>query len=142
MRTVPFPIVMVDDDADDRLMVRRSMEDTELPGPFLEFKDGDAFLAYLESPEGADEHGRPGLVLLDLNMPRLDGWEVLRRMKLSERWRSIPVVVLTTSDRDTDVMSSYKFGACSFITKPASYAELAAKFGTIATYWFDVATLP
>lgn len=141
-RNDPFPVVMVDDDPDDRLMARRGLAASTLPGPFLEFSDGDLFLDYLASDEGASDKGRPGLVLLDLNMPRLDGWEVLRRMKLSDRWRTIPVVVLTTSQRETDVLSSYRLGAASFITKPMTYKELVEAFDVIAAYWLSVATMP
>jgi CheY-like chemotaxis protein len=96
----------------------------------------------MTSDDGTSTNGRPGLVLLDLNMPRIDGWEVLRRLKASAATRAIPVIVLTTSHRSSDVGKTYDLGAAAFVTKPATYTELATAVRHLATFWLDECIIP
>jgi CheY-like chemotaxis protein len=141
MRTT-FPIAVVDDDDDDRLMIARAWDSLGYGHELIEFADGDVFLNYMTSDDGTSTNGRPGLVLLDLNMPRIDGWEVLRRLKASAATRAIPVIVLTTSQRSSDVGKTYDLGAAAFVAKPATYTELATTIRHLATFWLDECTVP
>jgi CheY-like chemotaxis protein len=136
------PIAMVDDDVDDRMMVSRALASLDPPIRLLEFDGAEDFLDYLASEEGRSDMGRPALVLLDLNMPRLDGWEVLRRMKLSKDRADIPVIVFTGSESPVDIQSSYAQGAASFITKPKSYKDLVEALRLATAYWSVLVSLP
>lgn len=114
-------------------------------GPIVFVEDGEQALAYLrhegkyEDPESSP---RPAFVLLDLNMPRVDGRQVLAEMKRDATLRAIPVVILTTSNADWDVARSYSSGASSFITKPVTFEGLVNVARSLNEYWFDTVRLP
>lgn len=135
-------IAMTDDDPDDRMLMSRALRTAGVENPVLEFSDGDELLNYLEKPEGRDGEGRPGLIILDLNMPRVGGHEVLSRLKADEHVRTIPVIVFTTSDEQEEMVRSYELGAASFITKPMTYGDMLDAFDTIRRYWLRLAMLP
>ncbi|MEO0564020.1 MAG: response regulator, partial [Chloroflexota bacterium] len=120
-------IVMADDDEDDRILAQAAFEESALRNAVDFVEDGEELMAYLRR-EGPYEHLRntplPGLVLLDLNMPRKDGREVLQEIRSDERLKRIPVVVLTTSQQQEDVIRSYGLGANSYITKPVTFDGL------------------
>lgn len=144
-RHQPISILMADDDPDDRLMAREAFVECRVANPLHFVGDGEELMAYLRR-EGdfadEDRFPMPGLVLLDLNMPRKDGREALREIKADPDLRRIPVVVLTTSKAEEDVARSYLDGANSFITKPASFEGLVDVVQSLGKYWLDTVDLP
>jgi CheY-like chemotaxis protein len=137
-------ILCAEDDPDDRLLLRDAAREIGF-GPIVFVEDGEQALAYLrregkyKDPESSP---RPAVVLLDLNMPRVDGRQVLAEMKNDATLRAIPVVILTTSNADWDVAGSYASGASSFITKPVTFEGLVNVARTLNNYWFDTVRLP
>jgi len=135
---------MAEDDEEDRMMVRDALGEAA-PGVELRcVEDGEDLLDYLHH-RGRWAGGcapRPGLVLLDLNMPRKDGREALRELKADPQLRALPVVVLTTSREEDEVARSYSLGANSFIRKPVSYKGLVAVMQALGMYWFSTVELP
>lgn len=141
----PITILMADDDPDDRLMARDAFAECALPNPLRFAEDGEELMAYLHRMGRYADQGAyptPGLILLDLNMPRKDGREALREIKSDPELRKIPVVVLTTSKAEEDVARSYLDGANSFITKPASFEGLLDVVQSLGKYWLDTVDLP
>jgi CheY-like chemotaxis protein len=134
-------ILMADDDADDQLMAREAMEEAGLTNVLKFVEDGEELLDYLRRT-GAyadpDSAPRPGLILLDLNMPRMDGREALREIKADPELRRIPVVVLTTSKSEEDILRTYDLGVNSFITKPVTFEGLVEVMKQLAHYWFEI----
>lgn len=138
-------ILMAEDDADDRLMTREAFQECRLGNPLQFVVDGDELMDYLKRRgqfADAARYPMPGLILLDLNMPRKDGREALREIKADPELREIPVVVLTTSKAEEDVANSYSAGANSFITKPVSFAALIEVVQTLGKYWLQIVDLP
>ena len=138
-------ILMAEDDADDRMMTREAFTECRLGNPLQFVADGEELMDYLHRRgQFADEvrYPMPGLILLDLNMPRKDGREALREIKADPGLRDIPVVVLTTSKAEEDVANSYSAGANSFITKPVSFAALIEVVQTLGKYWLQIVDLP
>lgn len=141
----PITILMADDDEDDQLLARQALEESRLANDLRCVNDGEELLDYLHcrgayaAPAGAP---RPGLILLDLNMPRKDGREALREIKATPGLRSIPVVVLTTSKQEQDILRSYDLGVNSFVTKPVTFEGLVEVMKTLGKYWFQVVELP
>lgn len=141
----PITILMADDDPDDRLMTQEAFTECRVGNPLRFVSNGEELLDYLHRRgEYADEaaYPMPGLVLLDLNMPRKDGREVLREIKGDPRLCGIPVVILTTSKAEEDVLRSYQDGVNSFITKPVTFAALLEVVQTLGRYWLQVVDLP
>ena len=138
-------ILMADDDADDRLLAKDALAECRLPGELHFVENGEELLDYLHRrnkyAQGAATP-RPGLILLDLNMPRKDGREALREIKSNPELRKIPVVVLTTSQADTDIAQIYDLGANSFITKPVNFDSLVKVMRVLGDYWCDIVELP
>ena len=138
-------ILLADDDEDDRMMTRDALRDARLHNELRTVIDGVDLLAYLRH-EGdyADPAAspRPGLILLDLNMPRMDGREALAAIKADPDLRSIPVVVLTTSKAEEDVLRSYDLGVNSFITKPVTFLGLVEVMKIFSRYWLEIVDLP
>jgi CheY-like chemotaxis protein len=141
----PAVILMAEDDSDDRLLVRDALAECPWQGELRFVENGEELLDYLMHrgdyaiPSAAP---RPGLILLDLNMPRKDGREVLREIKADVELRRIPVVVLTTSKADTDIESIYGLGANSFISKPVQFDALVSVMKVLGQYWFQTVELP
>lgn len=140
----PLSILVVDDDPDDRLLIGDAFRQTNLAGALAFVEDGQALLDYLrhQGPFAEGRPPRPGLVMLDLNIPGKDGREALADMKADPALRGIPVVVLTTSTDEEDVMRSYELGVSGFVHKPASYAALLEMVTVIGKYWTEVVALP
>lgn len=138
-------ILMADDDVDDCELTEHALREARVPNPFRYVHDGVELLEYLRregqysTPEAAP---RPGLILLDLNMPRLDGRQVLSEIKADPDLRRIPVVVLTTSKAQEDILRSYDLGVNSFITKPVAFAKLIDIMRVLGEYWFEIVKLP
>jgi two-component system response regulator len=141
----PIVILMADDDPDDRLLTKEALEESRVLNELHFVEDGEELLAYLRR-EGkfADPASspRPGLILLDLNMPRKDGREALQEIKADPDFRRIPVVVMTTSSAEEDVFRSYDTGANSFVTKPVTFEQLATLMRALGRYWIEFVELP
>ncbi len=142
---MPITILMADDDADDRQLTREALEDARLINDIRFVENGEELLDYLRrqgkyAPPA--EAPRPGLILLDLNMPRKDGREVLKDIKQDPDLRTIPVVVLTTSKSDEDIYRSYDLGVNSYIVKPVTFEALVDILQTLEKYWFEIVELP
>ena len=142
----PFTILLADDDEEDRELARDALQDSRLANEMKFAVDGQDLLDYLRHEgrwAGPDiDAPRPGIILLDLNMPRKDGREALAEIKADESLRRIPVVVLTTSKDEADVLSSYDLGVSSFITKPVTFGGLVDVMRTWTQYWFEIVELP
>jgi CheY-like chemotaxis protein len=137
---------MADDDEDDRVLTADALKRSRLINDVRFVVDGDDLMQYLRGTgayaTGGVPSPRPGLILLDLNMPKKDGREALAEIKSDPVLRSIPVVVLTTSKAEEDIVRTYDLGVNSFVSKPVSFEELAAVMRTLACYWFDLVELP
>jgi CheY-like chemotaxis protein len=138
-------ILMADDDADDRLLAADALAEARLNNELRFVEDGEELMDYLNrrgrwSAPGAAP--RPGLILLDLNMPRKDGREALREIKAHPELRRIPVVVLTTSRAEEDVLRSYDLGASSFISKPVTFDGLVSAMKALGRYYIEIVELP
>lgn len=141
----PITILMADDDAEDRMLAREALEESRLANDFRYVENGEELLDYLRRRgKYADPavSPRPGLILLDLNMPRKDGFEALAEIKEDPNLRQIPVVILTTSRAEEDVYRGYDLGVNSFITKPVSFEGLVEAMKTLGRYWFEIVELP
>jgi len=140
----PIVILMADDDADDRLLAQDALSECKLANELHFVENGEELLEYLHR-RGKYSQGnapRPGLILLDLNMPRKDGREALREIKSDPNLKRIPVIVLTTSKADTDISKIYYLGANSFIAKPVAFDSLVNVMKILGNYWFDIVELP
>ncbi len=141
----PITILIADDDADDRMMASEALEESRLANDLRFVEDGEELLDYLYHRGQYAAPGSsptPGLILLDLNMPRKDGREALREIKADPDLRRIPVVVLTTSKAEEDIYRTYDLGVNSFITKPVSFEGLVAVMRDIGRYWIEIVELP
>ena len=145
MRRKSITILLADDDADDRMMAADALEESRLANDVRFVEDGEELMDYLRrrgkysDPAAAP---RPGLILLDLNMPRKDGREALREIKAEPNLRTIPVVVLTTSKAEEDIYRTYDLGVNSFITKPVNFESLVGVMRALGKYWFEIVELP
>jgi CheY-like chemotaxis protein len=138
-------ILLIEDNEDDYEATLRSLRKSEVTNPLHWCKGGKDALEYLnKTGRYAENHSvrLPNLILLDLNMPGIDGRQVLERIKNDDKLRSIPVVILTTSSDSKDVERCYSIGASTYIQKPVSFDGLTDAFRTMKRYWFDVALLP
>jgi CheY-like chemotaxis protein len=138
-------ILMADDDADDRELMRDALAESQLLNELHFVEDGAALLDYLHHRGAYSQPGsapRPGVILLDLNMPRKDGREALREIKADPELRDIPIVILTTSKAEEDIVKSYDLGANSFISKPVTFQGLVEVMRGLGRYWFDIVELP
>lgn len=140
----PIVILMADDDDDDFLLTQKALKASKLLNKLVRVSDGEELTDYLmKKGDYADKPvERPGLILLDLNMPRKDGREALKEIKEHEDLRDIPVVVFTTSKAEEDVYRSYQLGVNSFITKPVTFNNLLEVMSSIGRYWFEIVELP
>lgn len=136
----PITILMADDDEDDRLLTRDALVESRVANDLRFVEDGEELMDYLQrrGPYADPANSpRPGLILLDLNMPRKDGREALREIKADPELRRIPVVILTTSKAEEDIYRSYDVGANSYITKPVTFDGLIELMRTLGRYWVE-----
>jgi CheY-like chemotaxis protein len=134
-------VLYAEDDPDDRLLAEMAHRESGAANPLLFVADGEEALEYLRhSGRHADriEPSQPGIILLDLNMPGIDGRETVRIIKSDPLLRRIPVVILTTSAAQVDIVRSYDAGANSYIVKPSAFGGLVRLFESLCDYWFDV----
>jgi CheY-like chemotaxis protein len=138
-------ILVADDDEGDRYLIQKAMEDSGMDGDVYFLEDGQKLIDRLTGELVGDRPAGPGLpclILLDLNMPRMDGREVLKIVKSHPELKGIPVVVMTNSKRQEDVESTYKDGANSFFTKPLNYSGLVGLITLLNKYWLQTARIP
>jgi CheY-like chemotaxis protein len=138
-------ILMADDDPDDCLLVSKAFKTSKLCNDLRFVRDGEELMDYLYRRGKYEEIStapRPGLILLDLNMPKKDGREALKEIKEDAGLREIPIVVLTTSKEEEDVLKSYDLGANSYITKPVTFEGLVDVVKSLGKYWFEIVELP
>ena len=138
-------ILIAEDDPDDRMLTIRALEQNRLANAIKWVEDGEELMDYLHRRGAYGDDGsapRPGLILLDLNMPRMDGREALQAIKADPELRRIPVVVLTTSRAEQDVVQSYDLGVNAFVTKPVTFEELANAIRVLGNFWFEIVKLP
>ena len=138
-------ILIADDDPDDRELTRDALAECRLANDVHFVHDGEELMNYLNR-RGAYQHlagaSLPGLILLDLNMPRKDGREALKEIKASPELRRVPIVVLTTSKADEDILRTYDLGVNSYVTKPVTFDSLVDTIKVIGKYWFEIVELP
>ncbi|ALQ07321.1 MULTISPECIES: response regulator [Pseudoalteromonas] len=141
----PITILMADDDEDDRLLTQDALAESRVLNELHFVEDGVELLEYLERRGKFEDKAvspRPGLILLDLNMPRMDGREALEAIKSNPNLKGIPVVILTTSKQEEDMVKGYNLGAASYITKPVTFDGLVELMKTLGKYWVEFVELP
>lgn len=143
--TEVITILLADDDEDDRMLAEEALREARLVNTIATVEDGEELMDYLHQRgkfSDAAVAPRPGLILLDLNMPKKDGREALKEIKADPTLRRIPIVVLTTSKAEEDIYRTYDLGVNSFITKPVSFESLVDIMKALRAYWFEIVTLP
>ena len=137
-------ILLVEDDPDDIAITKRAFKKGNIVNPLFVVRDGEEAIEYLKNTgkyTDVKEAPRPGIILLDLNMPRMDGREVLEQVKSDESLRRIPIIVLTTSKHEGDIFTSYDSGANTYITKPVNFKEFLDALQALGKYWLSIAEL-
>ena len=139
-------IIIADDDSDDRMLIEDAFQESRLANPLVFVENGEQLLQCLRGQgsyaDGQADRKKPGLILLDLNMPKMDGRTALAHIKADPELRRIPVIVLTTSKAEEDVFRTYDLGVNSFITKPVSFDALVDVVRTLNHYWIEIVQLP
>lgn len=141
----PIVILLAEDDEDDYLLIKDALKESRLVNDIYWVKDGEELMDYLLRQgeyEDARKSPRPYLILLDLNMPKKDGREALKEIKAHPALRHIPVVILTTSKSEEDILRSYDLGVNSYIRKPVQFNEFVETVKTLGKYWFEIVELP
>ena len=143
-RRKPLTILLVEDNPDHAALTLRALKDGGTLGDIVWVKDGEEALEYVGQRGRYQAAGvaRPDLILLDINLPKVSGHEVLRRIKGDPELQPIPIVMLTTSGRDDEVRGTYRAGANSFVTKPVKFAELMETMRALKLYWLTTCVLP
>lgn len=143
---IPITILICDDDEDDRMLTQQALEDAHISNELRFVEDGEELLDYLyQRARYSGETGaapRPGLIMLDLNMPKMDGRDALRHIKGDPTLHDIPVVILSTSGLEEDIIKSYQLGVNSFITKPVTFSGLVTAMNVLGRYWLQIVELP
>ena len=142
MSPQPIHILVVEDNEDDIFLIREAFREARLANSFSVVRDGVEALEYLRGAGKHADAASPGLVLLDINMPKKNGFEVLKEIKDDPELRHLPVVMLTTSDAESDIVRSYANGACSYITKPVDFPAFRDVVRQFALYWTLVSRIP
>lgn len=137
MRPALVKILVADDDEEDRQLIKEALEESRLRNPLDFVHDGEELMKRL-----TDGKDLPGLILLDLNMPKKDGREALKEIKSNPKLKYIPVIILTTSQAEEDICRTYNLGVNSFITKPVTFSALVDVLNKVAQYWFEIVKLP
>lgn len=143
--TVPAVVLLAEDDEDDYLLTVEAFKEAGIPNQLKRVKDGEELMDYLLkgiSPGGHQACPRPGLILLDLNMPKMDGREALAKIKSHPDLRRIPVTILTTSKAYSDIIHTYELGVNSFIQKPVRFQQFVDLIKIVSKYWLCIVKLP
>jgi CheY-like chemotaxis protein len=138
----PIEILLVEDNEDDIILIEEAFAGARMMNVINNVRDGEAALAYLRQEGPYKNAVRPGLILLDINMPKKNGFEVLEAIKANPQLQPLPVIILTTSEREEDVVRSYVYGACSYIRKPVSLERFIDVVKQFEVYWTLVSRIP
>lgn len=138
----PLQLLLVEDNEDDIVLIEEAFAEAKLLNVISKVRDGEQALSYLKQEDPFKHVKPPGLVLLDINMPRKNGFEVLQEMKNHPALQSIPVIMLTTSEREDDIARSYMHGACSYIRKPMTLERFVRVVKDFELYWTLVSRVP
>ncbi|MBC3786393.1 response regulator [Spirosoma utsteinense] len=143
-RKLTMTILIADDDADDRMFLEQAMRQNGYDQGIQFVEDGEDLMEYLRRQGRYNEVNAPwpNMLILDLNMPRKNGFQALSEIKDDPKLRRLPVIVMTTSSADEDVLKTYNLGVNSFVTKPFNFNRLVEMVGTLKTYWMDTVKLP
>lgn len=133
---------MVENDADDILITRRAMNKAKIISRLIIVNDGEEALKFLRREGEYRDAALPSLILLDLKMPRVNGFEVLKELKKDEKLRVLPVIVFTSSERNEDVKLAYKLGCNSYVVKPVKFDEFIKVMEEIRRYWLETSEIP
>ena len=139
--STPAYILLVEDNPDDEKLTLRALKQSEVPNETVVARDGEEACTFLFGNGDALER-LPDLVLLDLKLPKVGGLEILQRMRRDERTKSVPIVILTSSDEERDIMMSYNLGANSYIRKPVDYAQFIETVKLLGQYWLTANRKP
>ena len=131
-------ILLVEDNPEDVIMAKITLKDINIKNPIIVVSDGEEALDYIYKRGKYTDAVRPDLIILDLNLPKISGYEVLKEIKLIETFRTIPVIVFTVSTNEQDVETAYMLGANSFIRKPSEPSEMRDVFNILLRYWLDI----
>lgn len=145
MKAEPITILMAEDDPDDRFLAQEALEEARLANDLHFVYDGEQLMDYLHRRgdyKAPNRAPRPGLILLDLNMPRKDGREALKEIKADPKLRCIPIVILTTSKAEEDILRSYNLGVNAYITKPVTFEALVEVMKALGKFWLEIVQLP
>ena|SRR3972149_11653686 len=143
--TLPIEILLADDDAEDRMLIIDALHESRLKNNIQCVENGEELIDYLHNNgkfSDKTKHTLPGIILLDLNMPKKDGREALKEIKADKNLRSIPIIILTTSKAEEDILKTYNLGVNSYITKPVSFTAMVDVMKTLNKYWFEIVELP
>ena len=138
----PLEILMVDDNPADFELVRDTFEEQALPGQLCSVRDGDEALRYLKRAHPYNAAPRPDLILLDLNIPGKDGFEILNEIRVDQELSCIPIVILTSSSSEQDIARSYQLGANAYVVKPVGLDQFSGLVRSIESFWLGTARLP
>ena len=138
----PMEILLVEDNEDDIILTKEAFAVARVMNSINSVRDGEAALAYLRQEGPYKDAVRPGLVLLDINMPKKNGFEVLEAIKADPRLQALPVIMLTTSEREEDIVRSYTYGACSYVRKPVSLEQFIDVVKKFELYWTLISLVP
>jgi CheY-like chemotaxis protein len=142
MTSQPVEILLVEDNEDDVVIIQEAFAESRLVNVINTVSDGEEALTYLRREGRYNVVRQPDLILLDINMPKKNGFEVMQAMKAEPLLRTLPVIMLTTSDRDEDVIQSYANGACSYIRKPVDLDHFQAVVKQFELYWTMISRIP
>lgn len=142
MNAKKISILMADDDDDDFVLTKKALAKSKLLNDLQRVSDGEQLMQCLRHKTNNPNWQRPGIILLDLNMPKKDGREALKEIKSDPDLKDIPVVVFTTSKAEEDIIKSYQLGVNSFITKPVTFEGLVEVIKVLGNYWFEIVELP
>ena len=137
-----YPILLVDDDPDDIVITVRAFKQGKIRNKLYVVEGGEQALYFLWKGKGYEDVPVPCLILLDLKMPKVNGFDVLKQIKQDEELKSIPVIVLTSSESDGDVEKAYQLGCNNYITKPVKFENFIKTVTTIADYWLNISRIP
>lgn len=145
MNEKPITMLLAEDDFDDRYLISEALDESGVENQLFIVENGEDLIDYLKNRgkyDDREKYPRPGLILLDLNMPLMDGREALAEIKKDPELRRIPIVVLTTSQKEEDIQDTYEMGITGFITKPMTFSGLVDVMRSVGNYWFQSVTLP
>lgn len=138
-------ILIAEDDPEDRMLTIDALNESKLANKINFVENGEELIEYLENRgqyTDTAKYPKPGVILLDLNMPKMDGREALKYIKSKDALKLIPIIILTTSKAEEDILKSYNLGVSSFITKPVTFSALVEIMHTLGKYWFEIVELP